>query len=73
MLHCHDIAREKKLPIYLTSFPSAHEMYLKLGYEDKKQFDVDLNEWGVKNRGYGNYRSYGMVLEPEAQKDVDSS
>ncbi|PVH78037.1 acyl-CoA N-acyltransferase [Cadophora sp. DSE1049] len=68
MLHCHQLARERGLPIYLTSFPGAHDFYLSLGYRDMKHFDVDLNEWGTTKRGFGIYRSYGMVWEPEGNR-----
>jgi hypothetical protein len=64
MQHCHSIADRAGLPIYLTAFPGAHGMYLKLGYADTGHFDVDLNEWArEKWTGYGIYRSYGMVRE----------
>ncbi|CAL3963130.1 unnamed protein product [Diplocarpon coronariae] len=65
MMRCHELATEDGLPIYLTAFPSAHDMYLKLGYTDETHFDVDLNEYGTKYRGFGVYRSYGMLWQPE--------
>lgn len=67
MLYCHERAARQGLPIYLTAFPGAHDLYLKLGYADKMHFDVDLNEWGTKYRGFGVYRSYGMLWEPEKE------
>ncbi|KAH7408903.1 hypothetical protein BKA64DRAFT_663796 [Cadophora sp. MPI-SDFR-AT-0126] len=71
MLHCHELASERGLPIYLTSFPGAHKFYLGLGYRDMKYFDVDLSQWGMANRGFGVYRSYGMVWEAEGKKMME--
>jgi GNAT superfamily N-acetyltransferase len=65
MKFCADIADKDGLPIYLTAFPGARDMYLKLGYKDIANFDMDLNEYGKKYRGFGIYRSYGMLRQPE--------
>lgn len=68
------IGDKEGLPIYLTAFPGAHGIYLYLGYEDKDYFDVDLNAWSrEKYRGYGIYRSYGMVREPHSNFESESS
>ena len=64
MRHCMEIGDAAGLPIYLTAFPGAHPMYMKLGFKDLTYFDVDLNEWGTKQRGYGVYRSYAMLRQP---------
>ena len=54
--HCADIADAAELPTYLNAFPGAHSLYEKLGFVDVDHFDVDLNEYGVKFRGFGIYR-----------------
>lgn len=65
MQYCHGIADEENLPIYLTAFPGAHHLYLKWGYEDVDHFDVDLNEYGEKYRGFGIYRNWAMLRDPK--------
>ena len=69
MEYCHEIADGENLPIYLTAFPGAHHLYLKLGYEDIKHFDVDLNEYGEKYRGFGIYRNWAMLRQPKAKQN----
>ncbi len=69
--YCNDLADSAGLPTYLTAFPGAHGLYQKLGYKDIKHFDVDLNEWGTKHRGYGIYRSYGMLRKPQELEKSD--
>jgi len=64
MKYCSNIADEAGLPTFLTAFPGAHDMYLKLGYEDTGMFELDLNNYGKKYRGFGIYRSYGMLRQP---------
>ncbi|KAK2630036.1 hypothetical protein QTJ16_000856 [Diplocarpon rosae] len=71
MMHCHELAVQDGLPIYLTAFPSAHDMYVKLGYTDETHYDVDLNEHGAKYRGFGVYRSYGMLWQPEKMRGAE--
>lgn len=41
------------LPTYLNAFPGAHSLYGKFGFVDVDHFDADLNEYGVKFRGFG--------------------
>lgn len=53
------------MPIYLHAFPGAHDLYLRMGFVEQVRLDVDLNEWGKKNRGYGVYRGRGMLWEAE--------
>jgi hypothetical protein len=62
---CGELADKEQLPIFLVAFPNAHGMYLKLGYEDKNHFDVDLSDYTAKYCGFGVYRSFGMVKDPE--------
>jgi predicted N-acetyltransferase YhbS len=69
MLFCADMADEAGVPTYLTAFPGAHDMYLKLGYTDVLSFDMDLNEYGRKNRGFGVYRSSGMIRHPPENEE----
>jgi hypothetical protein len=64
MHYCADIADEADLPIFLTAFPGAHDMYLKLGYRDVGIFELDLNNYGNKHRGFGIYRTYAMLRQP---------
>jgi GNAT superfamily N-acetyltransferase len=64
MRFCSDIADEAGLPTFLTAFPRAHDMYLKLGYKDVGHFEFDLNNYGKKYRGFGIYRSYRMLRQP---------
>jgi GNAT superfamily N-acetyltransferase len=64
MNFCADIADEARLPTFLTAFPGAHSLYLKLGYEEKTHYDLDLGSYGKKYRGFGIYRSYGMLRQP---------
>jgi hypothetical protein len=66
MKFCSDIADEAGLPIFLTAFPGAHDMYLKLGYKEMGVFEIDLNHYGRKDRGFGIYRSYAMLRQPRA-------
>jgi hypothetical protein len=61
-----DIADEAGLPIFLTAFPGAHNMYLKLGYKEINVFEINLNNYGKKDRGFGIYRSYAMLRQPGA-------
>lgn len=53
---CAEIADAAGLPTYLNAFPGAHSLYGKFGFADIGHFDVDLNEYGVKFRGFGIYR-----------------
>jgi len=53
---CLEIADEAGLPVFLNSFPEAHSLYSRLGFEDLKHLDIDLNLWGTKWRGFGIYR-----------------
>jgi GNAT superfamily N-acetyltransferase len=70
--HCLDIADEAGLPVSLTSFPGAHEVYLKCGFEDFLVHDTDLNAWDNHLfRGYGIYRSYIMVRKPKIKDGAD--
>jgi hypothetical protein len=64
MRFCSDIADEAGLPTFLTAFPGAYEMYLKLGYKDVGHFEFDFNNYGKKYRGFGIYRSYRMLRQP---------
>lgn len=66
MTYCSELADKEQIPIFLVAFPNAHGMYLKLGYEDRLHFDVDLSEYTEKYCGFGVYRSSGMVREPKA-------
>jgi predicted N-acetyltransferase YhbS len=54
--HCMKLSDAEHLPIFLNSFPGAHNLYLRLAFKDLEHFDIDLNEWGTKYRGYGVYR-----------------
>lgn len=64
MRHCKAIADDAQLPTYLTAFPSVHDFHVRFRYENRKSFDVDLNEWSKKEMtGFGIYRNYGMVRE----------
>jgi len=73
MKFCSVIADEASLPIALCSYPGAHDLYLKLGYIDLGHFDLDLNGYGKKFCGYGIYRLYSMLHEPEvaSQRKVE--
>jgi hypothetical protein len=66
MKFCSDIADEADLPIFLTAFPGAYDMYLKLGYKEISVFEIDLNDYGKKDRGFEIYRSYAMLRQPGA-------
>lgn len=66
--YCIDKADEAGLPTHLNSFPKARNLYARFGFVEKVTFDLDLNEFGIRNRGYGIYWSYGMVREPIANK-----
>ena len=54
--HCVEIADTAGLSTYLNAFPGAHSLYGKFGFADIGHFDIDLNEYGVKFRGFGIYR-----------------
>ncbi|KAH8598222.1 acyl-CoA N-acyltransferase [Bisporella sp. PMI_857] len=58
---CLEIADHDGLPIFLNSFPGAHDLYARSGFEDVEHIDVDLSEWGKKWRGYGIYRTFAML------------
>lgn len=74
MQHCNEIGDREGLPIYLTAFPGAHGIYVHMGYKDTDYFDIDLNAWSKeKYRGYGIYRSYGMLREPNLKSEGESS
>ena len=59
---CIRIADEANLPSYLNSFAVAHDLYLRLGFEDLESFEIDLNEIGKKYRGYGIFRQVDRFL-----------
>lgn len=60
--HCLGIADDAALPSWLISFPGSHGLYLRFGFEDVDNRDVDLNAWDDhKMRGFGVYRQYAMV------------
>jgi hypothetical protein len=40
------------------------ELYLTHSWEQVGFVDIDLSEWRGRNRGYGTYRTYGMVRKP---------
>jgi hypothetical protein len=40
------------------------ELYLTYGWEPVGFADIDLSEWNGQHRGYGIYRTYGMVRKP---------
>jgi hypothetical protein len=61
---CSDIAYQAGLPIFLTAFPGAHDMYLKLGYKDVGLFELDLDNYGKKYRGFRIYRTCAMLRQP---------
>lgn len=69
--YCAEVADANELPVWLTAFPGAHDLYLRLGYKDVASFGIDLNDWGRKGRGYGVYTSYGMLREPVANKGAN--
>lgn len=63
MQYCLEKADKAGLPTYLMSFPTAHDFYLKFSFKDMESFDIDLNEYGTKFRGFGIYRHYAMLRE----------
>lgn len=65
---CNEVADEKKLPLFLSAFPGAYDLYVKHGYEEIGHGDIDLGKFGKPYRGFGIYRSYAMLREPGGKK-----
>jgi N-acetylglutamate synthase-like GNAT family acetyltransferase len=63
--HCFESADRDGLPTWLSAFPGSRDFYLKIGFIVVDHADLDLNEWDkFRYRGYGIYRSYAMVRQP---------
>lgn len=62
-------ARERHLPVFLTSMPSAVGFYAKSGFEEGEDAEVDLREWSRGGRkgkeGWGVFRVVGMRLRAD--------
>ena len=68
--HCFNVADGSDLPIWVSSFPGSHGLYLRNGFSDVHHEDLDLNAWdGNRFRGYGIYRTYAMVRQPSVNKE----
>jgi predicted N-acetyltransferase YhbS len=46
-----EIAKQEGLDAWLLAAPSAHEFYIKKGFEDVGFFDLDLEACGIQNGG----------------------
>jgi hypothetical protein len=58
---CLDRAKKTKLPLRLAAEPAAHEFWLKMGFEDTKHVEFDLEKWAEPHTGFGTFRLFGMV------------
>jgi GNAT superfamily N-acetyltransferase len=56
-----DKAESAGIPLYLTSEPEGHDLYLKLGFKDTKHADIDLTRWAPSYSGFGLFRLWAMV------------
>ena len=52
---CLEIADAAGLPTFLTAFPGARDLYLRMGFEVVREFHADLSEWTETGKGYGIY------------------
>lgn len=59
-----DRARAESIPFALCAEAPAHEFYVKLGFEETKHGDIDLNKYAPANSGFGNFRLTGMIWVP---------
>jgi N-acetylglutamate synthase-like GNAT family acetyltransferase len=63
--HCFEPTDRDALPIWLSTFPGSRDFYLKMGFVEVDYADLDLNACDkFRYRGYGIYRSYAMVRQP---------
>jgi len=61
-----DVTDKEGLPTWLMAMPGSHKLYLRFGFTDVDYRDVDLNAWDdYRFRGYGTYRSYAMLRQPQ--------
>jgi hypothetical protein len=63
MKFCPDIADGAGFPIFPNDFTRVYDVYLKLGYKEMSLFEIDLDQHGSKDRGFGMYRSYAMLRQ----------
>ena len=66
---CNEIADERGLPIFLTAFPGAYDLYKKHGFEEVGHGDTDMNKFGKPYRGFGIYRQFAMLRQPVAAEN----
>ena len=41
---CNEIADERNLPLFLSAFPGAYDLYVKHGYEEISHADIDIKK-----------------------------
>ena len=70
MDYCLEKADEKKLPVYIVSFPGPDEFFNRFGFGYQDLFEVDLGKEGPNYQGFGVYGMYGMLREAQLGEDA---
>jgi len=53
------------IPIVSCSDPAAYDFFIKLGFRDSKQVNIDLSQWAPKYSGFGVFRLAGITWSPQ--------
>ena len=61
---CLTESKNLQIPTYLSAFPGTCDFYAKMGFDIVETAGIDLANWETEFRGYGVYKSYGMLYQP---------
>jgi N-acetylglutamate synthase-like GNAT family acetyltransferase len=61
---CKDRAASAGLPLFVCAMPTARAFYQKVGFIENTYVSVDLSKWAPEYCGYGEFRFYGMLMDP---------
>ena len=64
MKYCDDHYSLQRELCFLQTLASSEGFYAKLGWRTEDSTDVDLSEWGGKDRGYGLHKAPQMLRHP---------
>jgi N-acetylglutamate synthase-like GNAT family acetyltransferase len=59
---CLDEAREMDMRVFLESSEEAHNLYVKMGFNDVEEHSLDMSKWGLQS----THRTWAMTWEPRA-------
>lgn len=62
-----ELGLDKKL-VWIWALMDARNVYRRYGWKDVEYFDVDMAQWGGKNRGFGALRTTALLRQPGAWK-----